>query len=115
MGFHYTGTIDGHDGKGVVAALKMVKKLKGPQLLHVITTKGKGYELAEGDKIGYHAVSPFDPELGVVKKHGAVKKATYTEVFGDWLCDMAAAEDRAEEHTSELPSLMRNSYAVFCW
>src|SRR3546814_17378879 len=69
----------------------MVKKLKGPQLLHVITTKGKGYELAEGDQIGYHAVSPFDPELGVVKKPGAVKKATYTDVFGDWLCDIAAA------------------------
>src|SRR3546814_5760707 len=57
-------------------------------------TKGKGYELAEGDQIGYHAVSPFDPELGVVKKPGAVKKATYTDVFGDWLCDMAAADDK---------------------
>jgi len=93
MGFHYTGPIDGHDVKALLAALKMVKKLKGPQLLHVITTKGKGYELAEGDQIGYHAVSPFDPDKGVVKKPGAVKKATYTDVFGDWLCDMAAADD----------------------
>ncbi len=94
MGFHYTGPIDGHDVKALVAALKMLKKLKGPQLLHVITTKGKGYELAEGDQIGYHAVSPFDPEQGVVSKPGAMKKPTYTDVFGDWLCDMAAVDDK---------------------
>ncbi len=92
MGFHYTGPIDGHDVKALVGALKMLKKLKGPQLLHVITTKGKGYELAEGDQIGYHAVSPFDPEKGVVSK-SEVKKPTYTDVFGDWLCDMAASDD----------------------
>ena len=91
MGFHYTGPIDGHDVKALVAALKTLKTLKGPQLLHVITTKGKGYELAEGDQIGYHAVSPFDPSLGLVSKPGA-KKPTYTDVFGDWLCDMAAAD-----------------------
>ena len=65
--------------------------MKVPQLLHVITTKGKGYELAEGDQIGYHAVSPFDPEKGLIAKTGA-KKPTYTDVFGDWLCDMAAAD-----------------------
>ncbi|WP_101925853.1 MULTISPECIES: 1-deoxy-D-xylulose-5-phosphate synthase [Luteimonas] len=94
MGFHYTGPIDGHDVKALVAALKTLKTLKGPQLLHVITTKGKGYELAEGDQIGYHAVSPFDPTLGIVAKAGGVKKPTYTDVFGDWLCDMAAADDR---------------------
>ena len=92
MGFHYTGPIDGHDVKALVAALKTLKTLKGPQLLHVITTKGKGYELAEGDQIGYHAVSPFDPTLGLVSKPGA-KKPTYTDVFGDWLCDMAAADE----------------------
>jgi 1-deoxy-D-xylulose-5-phosphate synthase len=92
MGFHYTGPIDGHDIDALVATLRTLRTLKGPQLLHVITTKGKGYELAEGDQIGYHAVSPFDPDLGVVKKPGAVKKPTYTEIFGDWLCDMAAAE-----------------------
>ena len=92
MGFHYTGPIDGHDIKAVVGALKTLKELKGPQLLHVITTKGKGYDLAEGDQIGYHAVSPFDPAKGVVSKSGA-KKPTYTSVFGDWLCDMAAADD----------------------
>ncbi len=93
MGFHYTGPIDGHDVKALAAALKTLKKLKGPQLLHIITTKGKGYELAEGDQIGYHAVSPFDPNLGVVSKSGA-KKPTYTDVFGDWLCDMAAADPK---------------------
>ena len=93
MGFHYTGPIDGHDVAALVKTLRTLKTLKGPQLLHVITTKGKGYELAEGDQIGYHAVSPFDPEQGLVSKPGA-KKPTYTDVFGDWLCDMAAADDK---------------------
>ena len=93
MGFHYTGPIDGHDLPALLGALKTLKGLKGPQLLHVITTKGKGYELAEGDQIGYHAVGPFDPEKGLVAKAGA-KKPTYTDVFGDWLCDMAAADDK---------------------
>ena len=93
MGFHYTGPIDGHDIPALLATLKTLKGLQGPQLLHVITTKGKGYELAEGDQIGYHAVGPFDPQKGVVAKPGA-KKPTYTDVFGDWLCDMAAAEPR---------------------
>ena len=93
MGFHYTGPIDGHDVDALLGTLKTLKGLKGPQLLHVITTKGKGYELAEGDQIGYHAVSPFDPAQGVVAKGGA-KKPTYTDVFGDWLCDMAAADDK---------------------
>ena len=92
MGFHYTGPIDGHDIDALAGVLTMLKGLKGPQLLHVITTKGKGYELAEGDQIGYHAVSPFDPEKGLVAKSGA-RKPTYTDVFGDWICDMAAADD----------------------
>ncbi len=96
MGFHYTGPIDGHDMDALVSTLRTLRGLKGPQLLHVITTKGKGYERAEGDQIGYHAVSPFDPELGLVQKPGggAPKKPTYTEVFGDWLCDMAAADPK---------------------
>ncbi|WP_125076904.1 1-deoxy-D-xylulose-5-phosphate synthase [Pseudoxanthomonas sp. SGT-18] len=93
MGFHYTGPIDGHDLPTLLGALRTLKTLKGPQLLHVITTKGKGYELAEGDQIGYHAVGPFDPAKGLVAKPGA-KKPTYTDVFSDWLCDMAAAEPR---------------------
>ena len=93
MGFHYTGPIDGHDLPALVATLKTLKGLKGPQLLHIITTKGKGYELAEGDQIQYHAVGPFDPSVGVVAKPGPAKP-TYTQVFGDWLCDMAAADTR---------------------
>ncbi|WP_079724409.1 1-deoxy-D-xylulose-5-phosphate synthase [Pseudoxanthomonas indica] len=93
MGFHYTGPIDGHDVEALVGALKTLKTLKGPQLLHILTTKGKGYELAEGDQIGYHAVGPFDPEKGLISKTGA-KKPTYTDVFGEWLCDMAAAEPK---------------------
>lgn len=93
LGFHYTGPIDGHDMNALLGALRTLKELKGPQLLHVITTKGKGYELAEGDQIGYHAVGPFDPACGVVSS-AAAKPPTYTEVFGDWLCDMAAAEPK---------------------
>ncbi|MGY0556406.1 MULTISPECIES: 1-deoxy-D-xylulose-5-phosphate synthase [unclassified Lysobacter] len=91
VGFHYTGPIDGHDMEALVATLKTLQGMKGPQLLHIITTKGKGYEPAEGDQIGYHAVSPFDPDLGMISKTGA-KKPTYTDVFGDWICDMAAAD-----------------------
>lgn len=92
MGFHYNGPIDGHDLPSLMAALKTCKNLKGPQLLHVITTKGKGYNLAEGDQIEYHAVSPFDPNVGVQKK--APGKPTYTQIFGDWLCDMAAQDPK---------------------
>lgn len=93
MGFHYTGPIDGHDMPALLSTLKTLRTLKGPKLLHVLTTKGKGYEPAEGDQIGYHAVGPFDPVKGLVAKGGA-KKPTYTDVFGDWLCDAAAAEPR---------------------
>ncbi len=93
VGFHYTGPIDGHDLPALLAALKTLKTLKGPQLLHILTTKGKGYELAEGDQIGYHAVGPFDPSMGLVSKAGT-RKPTYTDVFGDWLCDMAATDSK---------------------
>src|SRR3954468_11982938 len=93
LGFHYTGPIDGHDIPLLVSTLRTLKELKGPQLLHVITTKGKGYPPAEREQIEYHAVGPFDPEAGVVKKPGAAKPS-YTEIFGDWLCDMAAADSR---------------------
>ena len=90
MGFHYNGPIDGHDLPALLSALKTAKTLKGPQFLHVLTTKGKGYNLAEGDQIEYHAVSPFDPNFGFVKK--APGKPSYTQVFGDWLCDMAKTD-----------------------
>ncbi|NED60709.1 1-deoxy-D-xylulose-5-phosphate synthase [Stenotrophomonas maltophilia] len=93
MGFHYTGPIDGHDMPALLSTLKTLRASKGPKLLHVMTTKGKGYEPAEGDQIGYHAVGPFDPDKGLVAKAGA-KKPTYTDVFSDWLCEAAAAEPR---------------------
>ncbi len=93
FGFHYTGPIDGHDLPALIQALRTLQGLRGPQLLHIITKKGKGYEQAEVDQIGYHAVSPFDPSRGMVGK-SAPAKPSYTQVFGDWLCDMAAADPR---------------------
>ena len=90
--FHYFGPIDGHDLPQLLHSLKTLKELKGPQLLHIITTKGKGYEPAEREQIEYHAVGPFDPSKGVAKK--ALAKPTYTDIFGDWLCAMAAADAR---------------------
>ena len=93
LGFHYTGPIDGHNIPKLLQALRTVKNLPGPQLLHVITTKGKGYAPAEQAQIEYHAVGPFDPQAGLVKKNAPVKP-TYTDIFGDWLCDQAAADER---------------------
>ena len=93
MGFHYSGPVDGNDINALVKSLRTMRTLKGPQLLHVITTKGKGYDLAEGDQIEYHAVSPFDPTIGIVKKN-TPSKPTYTHIFGDWLCDMAASDEK---------------------
>ncbi len=93
MGFHYSGPVDGNDIHALVKTLRTMRTLKGPQLLHVITTKGKGYDLAEDDQIEYHAVSPFDPTIGIVKKN-TLSKPTYTQIFGDWLCDMAASDER---------------------
>jgi 1-deoxy-D-xylulose-5-phosphate synthase len=93
LGFHYTGPIDGHDLPQLVQALRTLKELKGPQLLHVITTKGKGYAPAEREQIDYHAVGPFDPDKGLAAKKSAAKPS-YTEIFGNWLCDQAAADQR---------------------
>ena len=93
LGFHYTGPIDGHNIPQLLQALRTVKDLPGPQLLHVITTKGKGYAPAEEAQIEYHAVGPFDPGAGLVKK-SAPTKPTYTDIFGNWLCDQAAADPR---------------------
>jgi 1-deoxy-D-xylulose-5-phosphate synthase len=92
LGFHYFGPIDGHDVPMLLHSLKTLKELKGPKLLHIITTKGKGYEPAEREQIEYHAVGPFDPSKGLLKK--AAGKQSYTDIFGDWLCDMAAADER---------------------
>ncbi|MFA7541787.1 MAG: 1-deoxy-D-xylulose-5-phosphate synthase, partial [Lysobacterales bacterium] len=93
FGFHYTGPIDGHDLPTLLNALRTLQELRGPRLLHIITKKGKGYQQAESDQIGYHAVTPFDPTRGLVKKTGP-EKPSYTKIFGDWLCDMAAVEPR---------------------
>ena len=92
LGFHYFGPIDGHDLPMLLKSLRTLKDLKGPQLLHVITTKGKGYAPAEREQIKYHAVGPFDPDKGIAKKEAA--KPTYTDVFSDWLCAMAAQDAR---------------------
>ena len=93
LGFHYTGPIDGHDLPLLLHALRTVKNLPGPQLLHVITTKGKGYAPAERAQIEYHAVGPFDPQAGLSKK-SAPARPSYTDIFSDWLCDQAAADER---------------------
>ncbi|MGC9128494.1 MAG: 1-deoxy-D-xylulose-5-phosphate synthase [Acidithiobacillus sp.] len=91
MGFHYYGPIDGHDLDVLIPTLENLKKIKGPRLLHVITRKGKGFAPAEADPCTYHGVTPFDRENGrMAKKSGGAP--SYTQVFGDWLCDKAAAE-----------------------
>ena len=93
FGFNYLGPIDGHDLDTLVDTLGNVRKLKGPQFLHVVTKKGQGYKLAEKDPIAYHGVSRFSPENGLAGgKSGG--KPSYTQVFGDWLCDMAKQDRR---------------------
>ena len=92
FGFNYIGPVDGHDLDKLVATLSGIKNLKGPQFLHVITRKGQGYKLAEDDPILYHGVGKFDPDVGIVPK--APGKPAYTQIFGDWLCDMAAIDPR---------------------
>jgi 1-deoxy-D-xylulose-5-phosphate synthase len=92
FGFNYIGPIDGHDLDTLTRTLSNVRALPGPQFLHVITKKGFGYPKAEADPILYHGVTKFDPALGLTPK--ASTKPTYTQVFGDWLCDMAARDER---------------------
>jgi len=92
FGFNYIGPIDGHDLGPLVKTLRNVSQLPGPQLLHVVTRKGHGYARAEEDPILYHGVSKFDPAVGIVAK--APGKPAYTQVFGDWLCDMAKRDSR---------------------
>jgi 1-deoxy-D-xylulose-5-phosphate synthase len=93
FGFNYIGPIDGHDLDVLVTTLNNLKQLKGPQLLHIATQKGKGYKLAEEDPCRYHGVAKFNPEDGVMDAKSG-DKLTYTQVFGDWLCDMAAQDQR---------------------
>jgi 1-deoxy-D-xylulose-5-phosphate synthase len=92
LGFHYFGPVDGHDLPTLVSTLRNLRALKGPRLLHVVTCKGKGYPRAEEEPVGYHGVGVFDPARGLqpAKPSGP----TYTQVFGDWLCDMAAQDER---------------------
>ena len=93
LGFNYIGPIDGHDLDALIPTLQNLQKLPGPQVLHVITKKGQGYKLAEADPVRYHGVSKFQPDLGLDgEKPG--DRPSYTQIFGDWLCDMAAADDR---------------------
>ena len=92
FGFNYIGPIDGHNVDLLVRTLVSVRKLNGPQFLHVVTRKGYGYARAEADPILYHGVTKFDPAVGIVPKSGG--KPTYTQIFGQWLCDMAKSDRR---------------------
>ena len=92
FGFNYIGPIDGHDLDVLLETLNNIRQLPGPQFLHVVTKKGKGYERAEANPCLYHGVTRFDPEDGVAQKSAG--KPSYTQIFGDWLCDMAAADSR---------------------
>jgi 1-deoxy-D-xylulose-5-phosphate synthase len=88
MGFNYIGPIDGHDVKALVSTLRNLRKLRGPQFLHVVTRKGKGYAPAEADPIKWHGPGPFDPASGLIFKEASTGP-TYSQIFGKWLCDMA--------------------------
>ena len=88
MGFNYIGPIDGHDVKALVNTLRNLRKLRGPQFLHVVTRKGKGYAPAEADPIKWHGPGPFDPASGMIFKE-ASSGPSYSQIFGKWLCDMA--------------------------
>ncbi|CAN5792034.1 1-deoxy-D-xylulose-5-phosphate synthase [soil metagenome] len=93
FGFNYVGPIDGHDLESLIPTLENLRKLKGPQFLHVVTKKGYGYKLAEADPVAYHGPGKFNPDEGL-KKSTAPAKPTFTQVFGDWLCDMAERDKR---------------------
>jgi len=93
FGFNYVGPIDGHDLDSLIPTLENLRQLKGPQFLHVVTKKGYGYKLAENDPVNYHGPSKFDPKVGIVTP-ATPPKMTFTQVFGQWLCDMAARDDR---------------------
>ena len=93
FGFNYVGPIDGHDLDSLIPTLENLRDLKGAQFLHVVTKKGFGYKLAEADPVNYHGPSKFDPAVGIVKP-ATPPKLTFTQVFGQWLCDMAALDER---------------------
>jgi 1-deoxy-D-xylulose-5-phosphate synthase len=93
FGFNYVGPIDGHDLDSLIPTLENLRQLKGPQFLHVVTKKGYGYKLAENDPVNYHGPGKFDPAVGLVKP-ATPPKMTFTQVFGQWLCDMAEKDER---------------------
>ena len=93
FGFNYIGPIDGHDVNALISTLRNMRQLKGPQLLHVMTKKGKGYEPAEKDPIGYHGVPKFNPEEDCLPKSSG-NKPGFSTIFGQWLCDMAARDEK---------------------
>jgi len=93
FGFNYIGPIDGHDLDSLIPTLENIRHLKGPQFLHVVTRKGQGYKLAEADPVTYHGPGKFDPKVGITAPT-APTKTTFTQVFGRWLCDMAAHDPR---------------------
>ncbi|MEG0787284.1 MAG: 1-deoxy-D-xylulose-5-phosphate synthase [Comamonas sp.] len=93
FGFNYIGPIDGHDLDSLIPTLENIRSLEGPQFLHVVTKKGHGYKLAEVDPVTYHGPGKFDPAVGIVKS-SAPSKPTFTQVFGQWLCDMAVQDKR---------------------
>nr|WP_315170919.1 1-deoxy-D-xylulose-5-phosphate synthase [uncultured Limnohabitans sp.] len=93
FGFNYIGPIDGHDLESLIPTLENIKHLDGPQFLHVVTKKGQGYELAEADPVAYHGPGKFDPAVGLVPSTTPAK-TTFTQVFGQWLCDMAQQDKR---------------------
>ncbi|MEY3944907.1 MAG: 1-deoxy-D-xylulose-5-phosphate synthase [Pseudomonadota bacterium] len=93
FGFNYIGPIDGHDLESLIPTLENLKHLDGPQFLHVVTKKGQGYKLAEADPVTYHGPGKFDPAVGIVPP-STPPKTTFTQVFGQWLCDMAAKDER---------------------
>jgi 1-deoxy-D-xylulose-5-phosphate synthase len=94
LGFNYIGPIDGHDMDMLVSTLENLKAISGPRFLHIVTKKGKGYAPAEKDPLAYHGVPAFDPSKDYLPKSAPSPHPTYTEVFGQWLCDMAAQDDR---------------------
>lgn len=95
FGFNYIGPIDGHDLPTLLATIRNINELDGPQFLHIITRKGKGYAPAEEDPVKYHGVTPFDPVKGIVSTaKGGARKPTFSDVFGEWVCDMAAKDKR---------------------
>lgn len=95
LGFNYIGPIDGHDLSSLVSTIENMRNLKGPQLLHVMTKKGKGFALAEEDPVGYHAINKIEAKPKVREAvNGSAARLKYQQVFGDWLCDMADAEEK---------------------